>query len=78
MVEMDYPEAFKICELVPEELHHPDCSWRKGILCDCEVLRTHPRHKEDYPDFEITWETYGSWVKGKWKPHKSKKISKDS
>jgi len=67
---MNYPEAWEICKSVPEEQHHPDCSWRSGLLCDCEVLVTHPRHIEDYPDIKPDWKTYGKWVDGKWQYNK--------
>ena len=63
---MDYPSAFDISNSVLPEKHHPKCSARSGMLCDCEVLFTHPDYIKDYGEHEITWETYGYWKDGKW------------
>lgn len=45
---MDYPEAWRISNSVPVSDHHPKCSVRWGLLCDCPVLTEHPRYIEDY------------------------------
>ena len=63
---MDYPAAWKISNSVEDKYHHPKCSARSGMLCDCEVLMTHPDHIKDYSDMKPSWKTYGKWVKGKW------------
>jgi len=64
---MDYPQAWKICKSVPPEQHHEKCSYRKGMLCDCEVIRTHPIYLEDYPDCpKPEWKTCGEWKNNKW------------
>ena len=62
---MDYPTAWEICRSVPETKHHPDCSWRSGLLCDCEVLVTHPQYIKDYND-QLKWQPVGQWVNGEW------------
>lgn len=62
---VDFPEAWKISDSVPDKNHHPDCSVNHGMLCDCEVLMTHPRYIEDYGD-EISWKPGGEWKNGKW------------
>ena len=64
---MNYPRAFEICKSVPEEKHNKDCSWRSGLLCDCEVLFTHPEYIKEYNPEPPDWEICGRWTNGKWK-----------
>ena len=65
---MDFPRAWEISKSVAPDDHHPDCSTAQtegAILCDCEVLITHPDHVKDYGE-TLTWEPTGSWIKGTW------------
>ena len=45
---MDYPQAWEITRASKMEYHHRDCSWREGMLCDCDVLYRHPEYLTDY------------------------------
>ena len=35
---MDFPEAWAFVRTTKLEDHHMRCSWRSGVLCDCNVL----------------------------------------
>ena len=68
---MDFDAAWKVSNSVPDDQHHGDCSVNHGMLCDCEVLLTHPKHRADYGEHEYipSWETVGRWVEGEWVMH---------
>lgn len=45
---IDFPRAWQICQSVPDEKHHPKCSWvRHRMLCDCDVVMKHPETLDD-------------------------------
>ena len=37
-IPMDFPEAWAFVRTTKLEDHHMRCSWRSGLLCDCNVL----------------------------------------
>lgn len=50
---MDFPTAWAIAARVEPDYHHTRCSYRSGMLCDCDVLTKSPEYLADYPE-EVT------------------------
>lgn len=46
---MDFPTAWTIAGRVEPDYHHTRCSYRSGMLCDCDVLLKSPEYLADYP-----------------------------
>lgn len=47
---VDYPRAWELVAATQLAEHHPKCSYRqtsRALLCDCDVLTTHPETQDD-------------------------------
>ena len=48
---MDYPAGFAFVRTTDMNEHHERCSWRAGMLCDCDVLnKEYARRKATIED----------------------------
>ena len=50
---MDFPTAWTIAGRVEPDYHHTMCSYRSGMLCDCDVLLKSPEYLADYPEAAV-------------------------
>lgn len=53
---IDFPTAFEIVADADEAgaVHHDQCSWHAGMLCDCHVLTQSPEYLAAYGDTSVT------------------------
>jgi hypothetical protein len=53
---MDFPTAWRVARDMPPEMHDEKCSFRTtggAVLCDCEVLESHPDPCDCHPEPEV-------------------------
>lgn len=66
---MNFSRAWEISRSVPWKEHNVRCSayqCEHGMLCDCEVLTTHPEYVAEYGDEKPDRPLRGRWEDGKW------------